>query len=162
MIAARHAGVPFETSLAALREFRGVKRRQEILDEIDGVRIIDDFAHHPTAIALTLGALRGNTPGKLIAVLDIRSNSMKMGVHGDSLARALDQADLAVLCETPNLTWDMAEMAKSANTVIEIKPDTQHIIDYLLQICQSGDQVVIMSNGAFDGIHQRLIQALRA
>lgn len=162
MIAARHAGVPFETSQEALREFNGVKRRQEIIAEIRGIRIIDDFAHHPTAIELTLAALKGNTPGRLIAVLDIRSNTMKMGAHVGKLAAALEAADLVLLCETPNLGWDMAEMAKSAKPLIEIKPDTEHIIDYLLRNCQSGDQVVIMSNGAFEGIHQRLIHALRA
>ena len=162
MLAAHHAGVTFEASLEALREFNGVKRRQEIIAEIDGVRIIDDFAHHPTAIQLTLEALKGKTDGRLIAVLEIRSNTMKMGSHAGKLAEALEIADLVLLCDTPDLAWDLAEMAKSANTLIEIKPDTQHLIDYLLQNCQSGDQVVIMSNGGFDGIHRRLVHALRA
>lgn len=161
LVAAQHAGVPPAESLAALRDFGGVKRRQEVIAEIDGVRVVDDFAHHPTAIALTLDALRGQTRGRLIAVLDIRSNTMKLGAHGDALAKSLEIADLVLLCETSNLRWDMAEMAKSANTLIEIKPDTQQIIDYLLQHCQQGDQIVIMSNGAFDDIHQRLIRAMR-
>ena len=162
IIAAQHAGVPVESALEALRGFHGVKRRQEVIAEIDGIRIIDDFAHHPTAIELTLAALRGKTAGRLIAVLDIRSNTMKLGSHADRLAESLEQADLVLLRETPNLGWDMAEMAKSAKPLVEIKTDTRGIIDYLLQHSRRGDQIVIMSNGAFDGIHQSLVRALRA
>ena len=161
VIAARHAGVPLDSALAALREFRGVRRRQEIIAEIDGVRIIDDFAHHPTAIALTLEALRGQTPGRLIGVLDIRSNTMKMGVHAAELGRSLAAADLVLLCENPDLPWDLGKMAQSAPTIVEIKTDSQQIIDYLLQYCRPGDQIVIMSNGGFDNIHRRLIDAMQ-
>ena len=161
IIAARHAGVAIETSLEALRNFNGVKRRQEVIAEIDGVKIIDDFAHHPTAIALTLQALKENSSGRLIAVLDIRSNTMKSGAHGTQLGQSIAAADLVLLCETPNLLWDMKKMAETAPTIVEIKTDTQQIIDYLLHNCQPGDQIVIMSNGGFDNIHQRLIQALQ-
>ena len=160
IIAARHAGVAIETSLEALAKFNGVKRRQEIIAEINGVTIIDDFAHHPTAIALTLQALKENSSGRLIAVLDIRSNTMKSGAHGAELGLSIAAADLVLLCETPDLQWDMKQMAESAPTIVEIKTDTQQIIDYLLHNCQPGDQVVIMSNGGFDNIHQRLIQAM--
>jgi UDP-N-acetylmuramate: L-alanyl-gamma-D-glutamyl-meso-diaminopimelate ligase len=160
VIAARHAGVPIETSLEALRAFGGVKRRQEVIAEIDGVRIIDDFAHHPTAIALTLEALKKDTTGRLIAVLDIRSNTMKMGIHGDQLGQSFAAADLVLLCEIPDLEWDMKIMAESAPTIVEIKTDSQQIIEYLVHNSQPGDQIVIMSNGGFDNIHQRLIQAL--
>ena len=161
IIAARHAGVAIETSLDALRQFNGVKRRQEVIAEIDGIKIIDDFAHHPTAIALTLQALQENATGRLIAVLDIRSNTMKSGAHGDDLAQSLAAADRVLLCETPGLQWDIKKLADSAPTIVEIKPDTQQIIDDLLKNCRQGDQVVIMSNGGFDGIHQRLIQAMQ-
>ena len=160
IIAARHAGVAIETSLEALRNFNGVKRRQEVIAEINGVKIIDDFAHHPTAIALTLQALQENSSGRLIAVLDIRSNTMKSGAHGAQLGQSIAGADLVLLCETPNLRWDMRKMAETAPTIVEIKTDTQQIIDYLLHNCQPGDQVVIMSNGGFDNIHQRLMQAM--
>ena len=161
IIAARHAGVAIEVSLDAMRRFAGVKRRQEVIAEINGVRIIDDFAHHPTAIALTLEALKGNTAGRLIGVLDIRSNTMKMGAHGDELGRSFAAADLILLCENPDLNWDIAKIAESASTIVEVKTDTQQIIDYLLHNCEQGDQIVIMSNGGFDNIHQRLIQALQ-
>ena len=161
IIAARHAGVAIETSLEALGKYNGVKRRQEVIAEINGVKIIDDFAHHPTAIALTLQALKENSSGRLIAVLDIRSNTMKSGVHGTRLARSIATADLVLLCETPDLQWDMKQMAETTPTIVEVKTDTQQIIDYLLHNCQPGDQVVIMSNGGFDNIHQRLIQTMQ-
>jgi UDP-N-acetylmuramate: L-alanyl-gamma-D-glutamyl-meso-diaminopimelate ligase len=161
IIAARHAGVAIETSLEALRKFNGVKRRQEVIAEINGVQIIDDFAHHPTAIALTLQALKKNCVGRLIAVLDIRSNTMKSGAHGAQLGQSIADADLVLLCETSNLQWDIKQLAESASTIVEIKTDTQQVIDYLLHNCQQGDQIVIMSNGGFDNIHQRLIQAMQ-
>jgi UDP-N-acetylmuramate: L-alanyl-gamma-D-glutamyl-meso-diaminopimelate ligase len=161
IIAARHAGVAIETSLEALRKFNGVKRRQEVIAEINGVKIIDDFAHHPTAIALTLQALKENSVGRLIAVLDIRSNTMKSGAHGAQLGQSIAAADLVLVCETPNLQWDIKQLAESAPTIVEVKTDTQQVIDYLLHNCQQGDQIVIMSNGGFDNIHQRLIQAMQ-
>jgi UDP-N-acetylmuramate: L-alanyl-gamma-D-glutamyl-meso-diaminopimelate ligase len=161
IIAARHAGVAIETSIDALSKYNGVKRRQEVIAEIDEVKIIDDFAHHPTAIALTLQALKENSSGRLIAVLDIRSNTMKSGAHGAELAQSIAAADLVLLCETPDLQWDIKQLAESAPTIVEIKTDTQQIIDYLLQNYLHGDQIVIMSNGGFDGIHQRLVQALQ-
>ena len=161
IIAARHAGVAIETSLEALGSFNGVKRRQEVIAEINGVKIIDDFAHHPTAIALTLQALKDNSSGRLIAVLDIRSNTMKSGAHGTQLGQSIADADLVLLCETPDLQWDMKKMAETTPTIVEIKSDTQQIIDYLLHNSRPGDQIVIMSNGGFENIHQRLIQTLQ-
>jgi UDP-N-acetylmuramate: L-alanyl-gamma-D-glutamyl-meso-diaminopimelate ligase len=161
IIAARHAGVPLENAIDSMSRFRGVKRRQEVIAEIDGIRVIDDFAHHPTAIALTLDALKTSDEGRLVAVLDIRSNTMKMGVHAGELAESLAAADLVLLCENTDLPWDLSKMAASASTIIEIKTDTQQIIDKLLQYCRPGDQVVIMSNGGFDNIHRRLIQAMQ-
>ncbi|MCG6891183.1 MAG: UDP-N-acetylmuramate:L-alanyl-gamma-D-glutamyl-meso-diaminopimelate ligase [Gammaproteobacteria bacterium] len=161
IIAARHAGVTIDIAIEAMSRFAGVKRRQEIIAEIDGVRIIDDFAHHPTAVGLTLNALKGATSGRLIAVLDIRSNTMKMGIHGDQLGASFAPADLVLLCENTNLQWDLAKMAASAATIVEIKKDTQQIIDLLLHTVHQGDQVVIMSNGGFENIHQRLIAALQ-
>ncbi|MCP4765338.1 MAG: UDP-N-acetylmuramate:L-alanyl-gamma-D-glutamyl-meso-diaminopimelate ligase [Gammaproteobacteria bacterium] len=161
IVAARHAGVAIETAVDAMSRFAGVKRRQEVIAEINGIRIIDDFAHHPTAIALTLESLKSNDGGRLIAVLDIRSNTMKMGIHGDQLGRSFAAADLVLLCENPDLQWDLAKMAETASTIVEVKNDTQQIIDHLLHTCRHGDQIVIMSNGGFDNIHQRLIQAMQ-
>jgi len=161
IIAARHAGVAIEIALDAMSRYGGVKRRQEIIAEINDIRIIDDFAHHPTAIELTLNALKGATRGRLIAVLDIRSNTMKMGSHSDQLAASLAAADLVLLCENPDLPWDLATIAASASTLVEIKKDSQQIIECLLRTAHPGDQIVIMSNGGFENIHQRLIAALQ-
>ena len=161
IIAARHAGVAIDIAIDAMSRYGGVKRRQEIIAEINGIRIIDDFAHHPTAIELTLNALKGTTAGRLIAVLDIRSNTMKMGIHSDQLAASLAAADLVLLCENPDLPWDLAKIAASASTLVEIKKDSQQIIESLSHSAHQGDQIVIMSNGGFENIHQRLIAALQ-
>ena len=161
IIAARHAGVAIDIAIDTMSRYGGVKRRQEIIAEINGIRIIDDFAHHPTAIELTLNALKGTTAGRLIAVLDIRSNTMKMGIHSDQLAASLAAADLVLLCENPDLPWDLAKIAASASTLVEIKKDSQQIIESLSHSAHQGDQIVIMSNGGFENIHQRLIAALQ-
>ncbi len=162
ILAARHAGVPVSTSLTALACYEGVKRRQEIIAEIDGIRIIDDFAHHPTAINLTLNALKPQCRGRLFAVIDIRSNTMKMGIHADSFGAAIKPADIVLLCENDSIQWDIHAISTSATTDIGIKPNVDAVIQQLLDNCRSGDQVVIMSNGGFDNIHQRLIRALQS
>ena len=95
-------------------------------------------------------------------MLDVRSNTMRMGVHADRLADSLAKADLALLCENTDLSWDIHQMAATAPTIITVQPDTRRIIEYLVQNCQRGDQVVIMSNGGFDGIHHRLVEALQS
>ena len=86
---------------------------------------------------------------------------MKSGAHGAQLGHSIAAADLILVCETPNLQWDIKQLAESAPTIVEVKTDTQQVIDYLLHNCQQGDQIVIMSNGGFDNIHQRLIQAMQ-
>jgi UDP-N-acetylmuramate: L-alanyl-gamma-D-glutamyl-meso-diaminopimelate ligase len=161
-LAARHAGIPLQTSIEALRQFEGVKRRQEIIAEIDGVRIIDDFAHHPTAIQLTLEALKADTRGRLFAVIEIRSNTMKMGVHASRFADSLAAADVVLLCEDKNLQWDIHAMAQSSSTLVLIKPNLDQVINHLAQNSNKGDQIVIMSNGGFDNLHHRLIQAMQS
>ena len=162
ILAARHAGVPISASVAALASYEGVKRRQEIIAEIDGIRVIDDFAHHPTAINLTLNALKPHCSGRLFAVIDIRSNTMKMGIHANSFGAAIAPADVVLLCENESLQWDIHAIKTTDSTHIEVKSDVEAIIQQLLDDCRSGDQIVIMSNGGFDNIHQGLIQALRS
>ncbi len=162
VLAARHAGVPLQESIEALQQFTGVKRRQEEIADIDGIRIIDDFAHHPTAIALTLKALKSETSGRLLAVIEIRSNTMKMGVQASLFADSLAAADVVLLCENQNLQWDLHAMAKSSPTIVMIKPNLEQVIAYLASNSQKGDQIVIMSNGGFDNIHNRLIQAMQS
>lgn len=162
ILAARHAGVPVTTSIRAMTQFKGVKRRQEVIAEIDGIRIIDDFAHHPTAIELTLQALRPQTEGRLFAVIDIRSNTMKMGIHADTLGRSLSSADVVLMCDNASLQWDIHAIESSESTLIIIKTNVEQVIEQLLQDCHSGDQIVIMSNGGFDNLHQRLIKAIQS
>lgn len=162
ILAARHAGVAIEVSLEAMSEFKGVKRRQEIIAEIDGVRIVDDFAHHPSAIALTLKAMKQETAGRLFAVLDIRSNTMKMGIHAAQLGRSVDAADQVLLCDNPDLNWDLRKAMATSSAGIEIKADIEEIIRYLVDNCRQQDQIVIMSNAGFDNIHHRLIKAMQS
>ena len=161
LAAARHAGVPVNASLEALAGFGGVRRRQEIIAETGGVRIVDDFAHHPTAIAATLAALAGQTTGRLLGVLDIRSNTMRMGVHAERLGDSFAAADQIWLCESPELNWDIRKLAQTAPTIVNIRRDTQQIIDDLKAECRPGDQIVIMSNGGFDNFHRRLVDAMQ-
>ena len=161
-LAARHAGVPLQVSMDALSQFGGVKRRQEVIAEINGVTIIDDFAHHPTAIALTLDALKAQTKGRLFAVVEMRSNTMKMGSLRDKVADSLNQADVVLMIDNPALEWDIHVMAQSADTEVLVKADTAQIIEQLVKDCQPNDQIVIMSNGGFDNIHQRLILAMKS
>ena len=162
IFAARHAGVAINESLLALARFSGIKRRQEIIGEVNGIRVIDDFAHHPTAIALTLAALRGKTPGRLIAVLDIRSNTMRMGIHRQTLAESLRDADLAIVCANANLQWDANDLLDNSRQNIQLLTDVDSIITVLLEQSLGGDQIVIMSNGGFDNIHQKLLSRLEA
>ena len=161
-LAARHAGVPLQSSIEALQQFGGVKRRQEVIAEIGGVRIIDDFAHHPTAIRLTLNALKADSVGRLFAVIEIRSNTMKMGLHASQFADSLNAADVVLLREDKKLQWDLHAMAQSSSTLVTIKENIDQVIENLVQESRKGDQIVIMSNGDFDNIHQRLIGAMQS
>jgi UDP-N-acetylmuramate: L-alanyl-gamma-D-glutamyl-meso-diaminopimelate ligase len=160
LLAAQHAGVPLSVGVEALQSYKGVKRRQEVIAEIDGITVIDDFAHHPTAIRVTLEALKQHTPGRLIAVFEPRSNTMKAGVHENTLAASFDAADQVLVYDNAQLQWDIHRLVQSDSSQIHIFSKIEQIIDSLLHSAQAGDKIVIMSNGGFDGIHQRLIQAL--
>lgn len=162
LLAAQHAGVPLAVGIEALQSYKGVKRRQEIIAEIDGIRIIDDFAHHPTAIKVTLEALKQQTAGRLIAVFEPRSNTMKVGVHEKTLGAAFDPADEVLLFDNGQLQWNIQSLLKNRSTGMHIYSAIEQIIDSLIHSAASGDSIVIMSNGGFEGIHQKLIQALRA
>ncbi len=172
--AARHAGVPPKHAIAALAEFRGVKRRMEQYAQINGITVYDDFAHHPTAIATTLQGLRNRIDSsagaqRIIAVLEPRSSTMRMGVHQHTLAPSLMLADHVVLYQPADIGWNVAAVAADieARTPVNARPRAQTfdtvaaIVAHLAQIAQTGDHIVIMSNGGFGGIHQLLIDALR-
>ncbi len=161
--AARHAGVPVASALTALCGFRNVKRRLELIGTVrDGIRIYDDFAHHPSAIQATLAALRARVGSqRIVAVLEPRSNTMRLGVHRDTLAPALAAADRVVLFRPPDLGWDLGRVAAA------LGPDKARafdsidaMVDALAAELRAGDQVLIMSNGGFGGLHARLLARL--
>jgi UDP-N-acetylmuramate: L-alanyl-gamma-D-glutamyl-meso-diaminopimelate ligase len=162
MAAARHAGVPVAQSISALREFRGVRRRMELAGEVAGVQIYDDFAHHPTAIATTIDGLRRRIGrARMVAVLEARSNTMKMGVHKDTLAPSLAGADAVHLFAPSDLGWDAAAVARSIGPKASTAPSIDALLKQLCDSVHSGDHVLIMSNGGFGGLHGRLLTALR-
>ncbi|MDH5191172.1 MAG: UDP-N-acetylmuramate:L-alanyl-gamma-D-glutamyl-meso-diaminopimelate ligase [Gammaproteobacteria bacterium] len=160
--AARHAGVAVDVSLEALKEFRNVKRRMELRAEIKGIKVYDDFAHHPTAIDLTLKGLKKvMNKGRIIAVLEPRSNTMRMGVHKDLLADSLKTADEAYLLQPEDLSWDLKSSLNGADN-IHVVSSVEDIVKQVKTFAKADDHVVIMSNGAFGGIHEKLIKSLDA
>jgi len=161
LAAARHVGVVPELGCAALSAFKSVKRRMEKVAEVKGVTIYDDFAHHPTAIATTLDGLRkrvGDAP--VIAVVEPRSNSMKLGAHRDGLPESVVQADNVFWYAPPNLGWDLAATVASSTVPTQVCDSLDAIIAGVKAIATPGTQVVIMSNGGFGGLHGKLAQAL--
>ena len=165
--AAHHAGVEIGVACEALEQFKGVKRRQELLGEVNGVRVYDDFAHHPTAIETTLRGMRAKyncsgRKGRLIAVIEPRSNTMKMGVHQAVLGEACHPADLTLWFDSGSVALDLQRVARSSPTPARVLESIEEIIAVLLAESRPGDDIVIMSNGGFGGIHQKLMQALQA
>jgi UDP-N-acetylmuramate: L-alanyl-gamma-D-glutamyl-meso-diaminopimelate ligase len=162
LAAARHAGVPPERSVAALGRYEGVKRRMELRGEVGGVRVYDDFAHHPTAIAATLDGLRKRVGHeRIIAVLEPRSNTMRMGVHNSSLAASLELADLVYLFVPVDLGWDPAPFLTGLGQRVTISQRVWDIVAGVAERARSGDHLLVMSNGGFGGIHEKLLDALR-
>jgi UDP-N-acetylmuramate: L-alanyl-gamma-D-glutamyl-meso-diaminopimelate ligase len=163
IVAARHAGVSLQQAIAALSEFEGIKRRMEVRGQVAGVTVYDDFAHHPTAIATTLQGLRRRVgDARILLLLEPRSNTMRMGVHGDALAASWSDADRVWLHEPAGLEWSLKELAESAETPVVVSDSVDAIVEAVLQEAQAGDHVLVMSNGAFGGIHDRLIQRLES
>ncbi len=159
--AARHAGVPPEIACSALGEFRGIKRRMELRGEIRGVRVYDDFAHHPTAIATTIDGLRRRVgAARIVAVLEPRSNTMKLGVHRDTLAPSLAGADEVWLYAPADLGWDVYPLVRELGARGHVCGDVATLAQELAQQLQPGDHALIMSNGGFGGLHGRLLEAL--
>ncbi len=159
VLAAKHSGVPVEQSLAALADFRGVKRRLEHLGTYAGVRVYDDFAHHPTAIRRTVGAVSETGSGRVLAVLEPRSNSMKLGVHRAGLKDSLAHADYVWALQAADLPWQLADELAGL-PALTVANDIQSIVAGIVSEARPGDDVVIMSNGGFGGIHKLLCEAL--
>jgi UDP-N-acetylmuramate: L-alanyl-gamma-D-glutamyl-meso-diaminopimelate ligase len=159
--AARHAGVPPDIAIEALGRFKSVKRRMELRGEVAGIRVYDDFAHHPTAIATTLDGLRARVGSeRIIAVLEPRSNTMRMGMHADQLASSLEVADMVMVYAPSELEWDAASVLAGLGPKASLYESVDTIVSSLADGAKSGDQVLIMSNGGFDNIHQRLLDTL--
>ena len=160
LIAARHAGVPVETGIAALVQFKNVKRRMEKRGVINGITVYDDFAHHPTAIRTTLNGLRTHVgKQRIIAILEPRSNTMKMGVWKDSLADSLTGAD-QVFCFTRDSHWAKAAMTPLGSKV-HCYDDLHQLVQNISAITRPGDHILVMSNGGFGGIHEKILSTLR-
>jgi UDP-N-acetylmuramate: L-alanyl-gamma-D-glutamyl-meso-diaminopimelate ligase len=165
LLAARHAGVPLEHGLAALASFANVKRRLEVRGMANGVTVYDDFAHHPTAIATTLAGLRGklgdaaSSGGRILAVLEPRSNTMKRGALKDALAGSLQLAD-RVFCYSAKLGWDAAAALAPLGDKASVSEDLPELVARIAGAARPGDHVLVMSNGGFDGIHDKLLAAL--
>ena len=157
--AAHHVGVSLDISVKALASFKGVKRRLELLGKPAGVAVYDDFAHHPTAIEGTLNALRAQCEaGKLIAIIEPRSNTMRLGEHKGALATCAAAADHALWSTPPDLQWDLGSIVTADGP--EALNTTDALIERALAVATPGDSIVIMSNGGFDGLHGRLLAAL--
>ena len=162
LAAARHVGVVPELGIAGLNGFKNVKRRMEKVAEVAGVTIYDDFAHHPTAIATTLDGLRKSIgAAQLIAIIEPRSNSMKLGAHRDGLPESVAQADQVFWYAPANLGWDLAASVASSPVPTHVCESLEQIIAAVKVLAAPGTQVVVMSNGGFGGLHGKLAEALR-
>jgi len=158
--AARHVGVPVAVALAALARFRGVKRRLEVRGTVAGVTVYDDFAHHPTAIAMTLDGLRRRVgSARITAVLEPRSNTMKLGAMKDALPGSLAAAD-RVFCYAANLGWDVGAALAPLGAKASVHDDLDALVAAIVAEARSGDHVLVMSNGGFGGIHDKLLARL--
>ena len=160
LAAARHAGVPIAQGLAALGEFKNVKRRMEVRGIVNNITVYDDFAHHPTAIATTVVGLRHKIgSARILAVLEPRSNTMKLGVMKDALPGSLKDADL-VFCYADNLGWDARGALAPLGSKAIVEDDLGVLIEKIAAAAQPGDHILVMSNGGFGGIHEKLLKRL--
>jgi UDP-N-acetylmuramate: L-alanyl-gamma-D-glutamyl-meso-diaminopimelate ligase len=163
LAAAHHIGVQPKDGITALCQFRGVKRRMELLATVAGIAVYDDFAHHPTAIATTLEGLRGRVnSGRIVALIEPRSNTMRMGVYKDRLAPATACADEVIWYQPPGLDWSLDSVIADSHVPARLSTDLDSSVRELVTSLKEGDHLVIMSNGGFGGVHQRVIKALRA
>ena len=160
LAAARHAGVPVTHGLAALAGFKNVKRRMEVRGTVNGITVYDDFAHHPTAIETTVAGLRHKIgKARILAVLEPRSNTMKLGVMKNALPASLKDAD-QVFCYGANLGWDAADALTPLGGKAVVKNELSELITAITTAARPGDHILVMSNGGFGGIHDKLLKSL--
>ena len=160
--AARHAGVSVENACAALATFVNAKRRLEVKGEVNGITVYDDFAHHPEAIQATLTALRDKIGGsvRILAVLEPRSNTMKMGIHKDDIAPSLVRADYVFVLQPDNIPWDVSDITNKCLQPAKWTANLERLVDMVVAEAQPTDHILVMSNGSFGGIHQKLLDKL--
>jgi UDP-N-acetylmuramate: L-alanyl-gamma-D-glutamyl-meso-diaminopimelate ligase len=162
LAAAHHVGVTIETGITALTKFKNVRRRMELCGVANEITVYDDFAHHPTAIQTTLEGLRNKVnDARIIAVLEPRSNTMKMGIWQDRLAESLKAADL-VFCYTSNLGWDVQKALEPMGSKAVSSDNLEKLIEAITVATHPGDYVLIMSNGGFGGIQKKILKSLNA
>jgi len=162
LAAATAAGADPRALLPAFATFESVKRRMELVGEVDGVRVYDDFAHHPTAIATTLAGLRAKVgDARILVALEPRSNSMRQGAHAEALAPSLADADAVVFLHRAELAWDAGQVTAALNGCGSTVPTVDALIDALAGQARSGDQVIFMSNGGFEAAPRRFVEKLR-
>jgi UDP-N-acetylmuramate: L-alanyl-gamma-D-glutamyl-meso-diaminopimelate ligase len=158
--AAQAAGVEPARAIESLAGFKGVRRRMELRGTVAGVAVWDDFAHHPTAIATTVSGLRNQVgSARILAVLEPRSSTMKAGLMKDRLAVSLERAD-RIFCLSANLGWDVAAALAPLGDRARVESDLEQLVGAIVAEAQPGDQVLVMSNGGFGGIHERLLASL--
>lgn len=158
---AKSVGVSIDDCTKALASFKTTKRRMELIGDINSIKVYDDFAHHPTAIMTTLAGLRTKVKHKkIIAILEPRSNTMKMGVHKHTLRNSLQDADLVYIYQNDAIDWSIADSMSESINEIKIFTSISNILDDLLKTVQADDSIVIMSNGSFENIHQILLDKL--
>ncbi|MEO8305818.1 MAG: UDP-N-acetylmuramate:L-alanyl-gamma-D-glutamyl-meso-diaminopimelate ligase [Betaproteobacteria bacterium] len=160
LAAARHVGVTLDAGIAALAQFRGIKRRLEVVGIADGITVYDDFAHHPTAIATTIAGLRREVGrARIIAVLEPRTNTMKVGAMKDALPASLSGAD-RTFCYASNLGWDVAGAMAPLGAKATVYDNLATLVEAIAAQARAGDHVLVMSNGGFGGIHGKLLARL--
>lgn len=161
--AATHIGIEPQDAIESLKTFQGVKRRMEVKGEVNGVTVIDDFAHHPTAIYETIAALRSKMgdSGKIIAVLEPRSNTMKMGTMKDRLPGSLKEADQVVCYADPKLGWDAEQALAPLGEKLHVLHSIDETAVVASRLAAPGDSILVMSNGGFGGIHWKILGLLK-
>ncbi|EGU46360.1 UDP-N-acetylmuramate:L-alanyl-gamma-D-glutamyl-meso-diaminopimelate ligase, partial [Vibrio orientalis CIP 102891 = ATCC 33934] len=159
--AARHVGVTPDLACESLAKFINTKRRLELKGQVNGVTVYDDFAHHPTAIELTLGGLRNKVGSdNIIAVLEPRSATMKRGVHKDALAASLAKADQVFLYQPDSIDWSVKDIASQCHQPADTSADVDELVAKIVSHAQAGSHILVMSNGGFEGIHGKLLEKL--
>ena len=161
IVAAKNIGIPTQKACEALTAFKSVKRRLECIFDSNNIYVYDDFAHHPTAIRESLKALKKHaTNGRIIAIMEPRSNTMRMGVHAETLSASFDDADRVFLYQAKDLKWNIADYMNELGSRCQVFEDVEKIVGLVCKEVRPHDCIVIMSNGGFDNIHKKLIERL--